>query len=71
MAKMTNLTVEQIESLRTYLDKANHGHGRLTGVTRQLWQAGYLSISWTGMEDWTLRINAKGRRVLEVVASHD
>lgn len=68
MAKTTsNPTVEQIEALRSYITKANHGHGRMIGVTRQLVDAGYVTVSWTGTNDWTLTISAKGYNVLRIV----
>jgi len=64
----TNPTKAQIEALRSYLTSPNRGHGRIVGITYQLYNAGWLTIIWTGQKDWTLSINDKGRRVLEVVA---
>lgn len=43
-----------------YVSRANHGRGKMTGTTRKLFEAGYLTRSWTSANCWVLTISQKG-----------
>lgn len=58
-------TPAQVETLRRYLDRANHGRGRITGESRKLLRAGYLRLQRTSMYCWVLTITDAGRAAIK------
>lgn len=49
-----------VAELGWYVSRANHGRGRMTGAAAKLFEAGYLTRSWTSANCWVLTISQKG-----------
>jgi len=59
------LTAAELESLRWYLDRANHGRGRLQKDSVRLVKLGLLRLAWTSMNCWVLTLSRQGKAFLE------
>ena len=58
------LPAKELEELRWYATRANHGRGRLSQISKQLLARGLLHLEHTSVYEWRLTITDKGRSLL-------
>jgi hypothetical protein len=66
-AHIAALTADQIESLRWYSTRANHGRGRMSKESAMFVRLGYLNQAWTSMNCWVLTLSCRGKALLETL----
>jgi hypothetical protein len=58
------LAANDIEALKWYLARENHGRGRVCGETKRLIDRGLLRLTRTGVYTWVATITDAGRRAM-------